>query len=72
MWGGFAVLCVGVVSLAWSLLPGMAARWVFTTLETDWGIVGRAGQVDLNPVRLEVRVQVKCHGSVSGRPASRS
>ena len=57
MWGGLAVLCVGVVWLAGSLLPGMAARWVFATLERDWGIVGRAGQVDLNPVTLEVRVR---------------
>ena len=56
MWSGLVVLCLGVVWLVWSLLPGMAARWVFATLETDWGIVGRAGQVDLNPVRLEVRV----------------
>ena len=57
MWGGFTVLCVGVVWLVWALLPGVAADWVFETLEADWGIVGRAGQVGLNPVTLEVRVQ---------------
>ena len=54
---GVAVLCIGVVWLAWSLLPGMAAGWVFATLETEWGVVGRAGQVDLDLVSLEVRVR---------------
>jgi len=43
MWGGFVVLCVGMAWLVWSLLPGMAVRWVFARLERDWGIVGRAG-----------------------------
>ena len=57
LWGGVAVLCIGVVWLAWSLLPGMAAGWVFATLETEWGVVGRAGQVDLDLVSLEVRVR---------------
>ena len=57
MWGGFAVLCVGVVWLVWSLLPGVAAGWVFATLERNWGIEGRAGQVDLSPFTLEVRVR---------------
>ena len=57
MWGGFAVLCVGVVWLVWSLLPGVAAGWVFATLERDWGIVGRAGQVELSPFTLDVRVR---------------
>ena len=57
MWGGFSVLCVGVVWLVWSLLPGVAAGWVFAMLEADWGLVGRAGQVELNPVTLVVRVR---------------
>ena len=57
MWGGFAVLCVGVAWLVWSLLPGMAVRWVFGRLERDWGIVGRAGQVELSPFTLDVRVR---------------
>ena len=57
MWGGFAVLCVGVAWLVWSLLPGMAVRWVFAMLERDWGIVGRAGQVELSPFTLDVRVR---------------
>ena len=56
LWGGFVVLCVGVW-LAWLLLPGIAARWVFATLERDWGIVGRAGQVDLNPLTLDIHVR---------------
>ena len=56
LWGGFVVLGVGV-GLAWSLLPGMAARWVFATLERDWGVVGRVGQVELNPLTLDIRLR---------------
>ena len=57
MWGGLTVLCVGMVWLVWALLPGAAAGWVFATLEANWGIVGHAGQVGLNPVTLVVRVR---------------
>ena len=35
----------------------MAVRWVFAMLERDWGIVGRAGQVELSPFTLDVRVR---------------
>ena len=52
-----AVILVLGVWLAWSLLPGAAARWVFATLETDWGVIGRVGQVDLNPFTLQIRVR---------------
>ena len=55
--GGLAVLSVGVLWLVWSLLPGLAARWVFAALETNWRVVGSAGRVDLNLFTLEARVE---------------
>ena len=55
--GGLAVLSVGVLWLVWSLLPGLAARWVFAALETNWRVVGSAGHVELNLLTLEARVE---------------
>jgi outer membrane protein insertion porin family len=57
LWGGIIVILALGVWLAWSVVPGVAAGWVFATLETEWGVIGHAGQVDFNPVTLEVQVR---------------
>ena len=57
----FQVVAIVILALllwlGWLRLPGMVSRWAFATLETEWGLVGRVDQINLNlaTLRLDVR-----------------
>ena len=56
-WGGLAGGVVFGLWLASATLPESLTRWAFATVQTRWGIVVTADQVDLDLVALRARVE---------------
>ena len=53
----FALLVLVGAWLLWAVVPGVAARWGFDLLETEYGVAGRAGEISFDPLRLRLRVR---------------